>query len=81
MAGKDLEGRTALVTGAQQGIGRSIAIAFAAAGADVAINYLDNLDAAKEEPPWPRPEAATCRLPVALSRRRHPPLVPPARPP
>jgi 3-oxoacyl-[acyl-carrier protein] reductase len=48
MAGKDLEGKIALVTGAQQGIGRSIAIAFAEAGANVAINYLDDLDAAKK---------------------------------
>jgi NAD(P)-dependent dehydrogenase (short-subunit alcohol dehydrogenase family) len=48
MAGKDLQGKIALVTGAQQGIGRSIAIAFAEAGANVAINYLDDLDAAKE---------------------------------
>jgi 3-oxoacyl-[acyl-carrier protein] reductase len=48
MAGKDLEGKIALVTGAQQGICRSIAMAFAEAGADVAINYLDKLDAAKE---------------------------------
>src|ERR1700727_276985 len=47
MAGKDLDGKVALVTGAQQGIGRSIAIAFAEAGADIAINYLDDLDAAK----------------------------------
>jgi NAD(P)-dependent dehydrogenase (short-subunit alcohol dehydrogenase family) len=48
MARKDLEGKIALVTGAQQGIGRGIAIAFAEAGADVAINYLDDLDAAKQ---------------------------------
>ena len=38
----DLAGKAALVTGAQQGIGKAIAIALAHAGADVAINYLDD---------------------------------------
>jgi 3-oxoacyl-[acyl-carrier protein] reductase len=37
----DLAGKTALVTGAQQGIGAAIAAAMAGQGADVAINYLD----------------------------------------
>ncbi len=42
-----LSGQAALVTGAQQGIGRAIAVAFASAGADVAINYLDDRAAAE----------------------------------
>lgn len=37
----DLAGKTALITGAQQGIGKAIALAFAQQGADVALNYLD----------------------------------------
>ncbi len=37
-----LRGKIALVTGAQQGIGRGIALAFAREGADIAVNYLDD---------------------------------------
>ena len=40
-------GKVVLVTGAQRGIGREVAIRFARAGADVALNFLDDEAAAK----------------------------------
>ena len=43
-----LSGKIVLVTGAQQGIGRATALRCAAAGADVAVNWLDNEGAADD---------------------------------
>jgi glucose 1-dehydrogenase len=43
---KLLAGQKALVTGANSGIGRGVAIALGAAGADVVVNYVDGDDAA-----------------------------------
>jgi NAD(P)-dependent dehydrogenase (short-subunit alcohol dehydrogenase family) len=47
-----LAGRAALITGADSGIGRAVAIAFAREGADLLISYLCEHDDAKETARW-----------------------------
>ena len=47
-----LAGKAAVITGADSGIGRAVAIAYAREGADVLISYLDEHDDARETASW-----------------------------
>jgi NAD(P)-dependent dehydrogenase (short-subunit alcohol dehydrogenase family) len=47
-----LTGRAALITGADSGIGRAVAIAFAREGADILISYLEEHEDAQETARW-----------------------------
>jgi NAD(P)-dependent dehydrogenase (short-subunit alcohol dehydrogenase family) len=47
-----LTGKAALITGADSGIGRAVAIAFAREGADVLLSYLDEQTDAEETARW-----------------------------
>lgn len=59
-----LTGKAAVVTGADSGIGRAVAIAFAREGADVLISYLNEHDDAKEVAELVR-EAGRTAVPMA----------------
>ncbi|MCU0552348.1 MAG: SDR family oxidoreductase [Leptolyngbya sp. Prado105] len=58
-AGK-LDGKVALVTGGDSGIGRAVAVLFAKEGADVAISYLNEHDDAKETARFVEQEGRKC---------------------
>ncbi|MEN0084157.1 MAG: SDR family oxidoreductase [Leifsonia sp.] len=49
-----LTGKVALITGADSGIGKAVAIAYAREGADIAISYLEEDDDAEDTATWVR---------------------------
>jgi NAD(P)-dependent dehydrogenase (short-subunit alcohol dehydrogenase family) len=67
-----LAGKAAVITGADSGIGRAVAIAFAREGADVLISYLDEHDDAEETRRWVEQAGRTAVLvPGDLSDPAH----------
>jgi NAD(P)-dependent dehydrogenase (short-subunit alcohol dehydrogenase family) len=67
-----MAGKIALITGADSGIGRAVAIAFAREGADVAISYLDEHEDAKETARWVEEAGRQCLLlPGDLADKAH----------
>ena len=57
-----LEGKAALITGGDSGIGRAVAVAFAKEGADVAIMYLNEHDDANKTKELVEKEGRRCIL-------------------
>ncbi|GFM85433.1 NAD(P)-dependent oxidoreductase [Pseudomonas cichorii] len=67
-----LQDKIALITGADSGIGRAVAIAFAREGADVALSYLDEHEDAQETARWVEQAGRQCLLlPGDLAQKEH----------
>lgn len=67
-----LEGKVALITGADSGIGRAVAIAFAREGADIAISFLNEEQDANETARWVEDAGRTAIiLPGDITREEH----------
>ncbi len=67
-----LAGKIALITGADSGIGRAVAIAFAREGAQIALSYLDEQKDAEDTAGWIEKAGAKCLLlPGDISNAAH----------
>jgi len=57
-----LEGKVAIITGGDSGIGRAVAIAYAREGADVLVSYLNEDEDARETRRWVEQAGRRCEL-------------------
>src|SRR4051794_14027741 len=57
-----LAGKAAIITGADSGIGRAVAIAFAREGADVLISYLNEHEDARQTQEWVEQAGRRCAV-------------------
>lgn len=55
-----LKGKKALITGADSGIGRAVAIAYAREGADIVVSYLNEHEDAEETSKWVKQAGQRC---------------------
>ncbi len=62
LGSRKLEGRVAIITGGDSGIGRAVAIAYAREGADVCVMYLNEHDDARETARLVEAEGRRCLL-------------------
>jgi hypothetical protein len=66
-----LQGKRALITGGDSGIGRAVAIAFAREGADILISYLNEDEDARETSRWVEKAGRKARRADGLGSRRN----------
>lgn len=71
LTGRKLEGKVALITGGDSGIGRAVAVLFAKEGARVAIAYLNEHDDAEETKRMVEEHTECLAVPGDLSREEH----------
>ncbi len=57
-----LDGKVAIITGGDSGIGRAVAIAYAREGADIVVSYLDEHEDAEETRRWVQEAGRKCLL-------------------
>ncbi|MER2535974.1 MAG: SDR family oxidoreductase [Rhizobiaceae bacterium] len=72
LGSKKLDGKVALITGGDSGIGRAVAVLFAREGADIAVSYLSEHQDAEATKRAVEAEGRTCLLlPGDVSKARH----------